>query len=146
MRLLLLVCLLLLPSVAPAMQYILLETSRGPIKLELDDQRAPETVKNFLTYAETRFYDGTIFHRVIDNFMIQGGGYTANLQAKPTRAPIRNEAANGLKNLRGTIAMARTQVSTAPPANSSSISRTMIFSTTGGMARKVSAMPSSVGW
>ncbi len=108
MRLLLLVCLLLLPSVAPAMQYVLLETSRGEIKLELDDQRAPETVKNFLTYAEAGFYDGTIFHRVVADFMIQGGGYTADLQAKPTLAPIRNEAGNGLKNRRGTIAMART--------------------------------------
>ena len=85
-----------------------LETSLGPIVLELDAEKAPATVENFLTYVREGFYDGTIFHRVIDGFMIQGGGFTDDYERKPTRDPIRNEADNGLKNLRGTIAMART--------------------------------------
>ena len=85
-----------------------LDTSLGPITLELADDKAPKTVENFLVYAREGFYNGTIFHRVIDGFMIQGGGFTTDFQQKPTRAPVRNEADNGLKNLRGTIAMART--------------------------------------
>ncbi len=85
-----------------------LDTSLGPITLELADDKAPKTVENFLAYAREGFYNGTIFHRVIDGFMIQGGGFTADFQQKPTRAPVRNEADNGLKNLRGTVAMART--------------------------------------
>jgi peptidyl-prolyl cis-trans isomerase B (cyclophilin B) len=80
----------------------------GTITLELDSGKAPITVGNFLKYAKSGHYDGTIFHRVIDGFMIQGGGFTKDMNQKPTEAPIRNEAMNGLKNQRGTIAMART--------------------------------------
>ena len=87
-----------------------IETSKGTITLELDEAKAPATVANFAAYAREGFYDGTIFHRVIDGFMIQGGGFTAEMVQKETKAPIRNEAANGLKNARGTIAMARTMV------------------------------------
>ncbi len=85
-----------------------LETSMGDIVLELDRDKAPRTVDNFLRYVQDGFYDGTIFHRVVRNFVIQGGGYTTALQKKATRPPIRNEADNGLRNRRGTIAMART--------------------------------------
>jgi cyclophilin family peptidyl-prolyl cis-trans isomerase len=85
-----------------------LDTSLGAITLELAEDQAPKTVENFLDYAREGFYNGTIFHRVIDGFMIQGGGFTADFQQKTTRAPIQNEADNGLKNQRGTIAMART--------------------------------------
>jgi len=84
-----------------------LETTMGDIVIELDEDKAPVTVANFLKYVEDSFYDGTIFHRVINKFMIQGGGLTADMQKKPTRPPIVNEASNGLKNNRGTIAMAR---------------------------------------
>ena len=82
----------------------------GSITVELDDEKAPITVKNFLDYAASGHYDGTIFHRVIDGFMIQGGGFTKAMDQKPTKAPIKNEASNGLTNKRGTIAMARTMV------------------------------------
>jgi peptidyl-prolyl cis-trans isomerase B (cyclophilin B) len=85
-----------------------LHTSLGVIGLELDDKRAPETVKNFLGYVESGFYTNTVFHRVIDGFMIQGGGFEPGMKQKQTRAPIKNEAANGLKNERYTVAMART--------------------------------------
>lgn len=85
-----------------------LETSMGNIVIELDEQAAPVTVKNFLGYVEAGFYNGTIFHRVIPGFMVQGGGFTEQLARKQTRAPIINEAKNGLSNMRGTIAMART--------------------------------------
>ena len=88
----------------------IIETSKGTITLELDETKAPETVRNFAAYAKSGHYDGTIFHRVIDGFMIQGGGFTTKMVQKPTEAPIRNEAMNGLKNDRGTIAMARTSV------------------------------------
>ena len=84
-------------------------TSLGDIQLELDTGNAPDTVSNFITYVLDGHYDGTLFHRVISDFMIQGGGMRIGLVENPTRAPIRNEADNGLKNLRGTIAMARTQ-------------------------------------
>jgi len=87
-----------------------IETSMGSITLELDEAKAPVTVKNFCAYAKNGHYDGTIFHRVIDGFMIQGGGFTASMDQKPTQAPIKNEAMNGLSNARGTIAMARTMV------------------------------------
>ena len=87
-----------------------IETSMGTITLELDEAKAPVTVANFAQYAKDGFYDGTIFHRVIDGFMIQGGGFTKDMNQKETRAAIRNEAMNGLKNVRGTIAMARTSV------------------------------------
>lgn len=85
-----------------------LQTNLGDIVLELNDEKAPNTVANFISYVNDGFYNGTIFHRVIDGFMIQGGGFTENLQKKGTKAPIKNEADNGLKNLRGTVAMART--------------------------------------
>jgi len=87
-----------------------LHTNKGDITLQLDAEKAPKTVRNFLEYVNSGFYNGTIFHRVIGNFMIQGGGFTKNFAEKPTRASIKNEAANGLKNLRGTLAMARTSV------------------------------------
>ncbi len=87
---------------------VLMKTSMGDIKLELNAQKAPKTVANFLSYVEDGFYDGTIFHRVISNFMIQGGGFTPDMKQKETKPSIPNEAGNGLKNLRGTIAMART--------------------------------------
>ncbi|MEX1032222.1 MAG: peptidylprolyl isomerase [Cellvibrionaceae bacterium] len=87
---------------------ITLHTSLGDIVLELDHDKAPKTAANFKQYAEDGFYDGTIFHRVIDNFMVQGGGMTADMQEKETRDSIQNEADNGLKNTLGTVAMART--------------------------------------
>jgi peptidyl-prolyl cis-trans isomerase A (cyclophilin A) len=86
-----------------------LKTSQGVIVLELDAAKAPKTTENFLQYVKDGFYDGTIFHRVIDNFMIQGGGMTSDMKEKSTRAPIPNEAKNGLKNVIGSIAMARTR-------------------------------------
>ncbi len=87
---------------------VALHTNLGDIILELDAAKAPLSTQNFLAYAKDGFYNGTVFHRVIDNFMAQGGGYTTDLQPKPTRASIQNEANNGLSNLRGTVAMART--------------------------------------
>jgi peptidyl-prolyl cis-trans isomerase A (cyclophilin A) len=95
------------PSAAAAPR-VLLTTTEGNITLELDAQKAPKTVANFLEYVKSGHYDGTIFHRVIDGFMIQGGGYGADLAQKPTRAPIPLESRSGLNNDRGTIAMART--------------------------------------
>ena len=92
----------------PEKKMVKLETSMGDIVVELNEEAAPVTVKNFLTYVEEGFYDGTIFHRVISNFMIQGGGFTEQMVRKPTKPPIVNEASNGLKNIRGSIAMART--------------------------------------
>lgn len=86
-----------------------LHTNHGVITLELDAEKAPATVENFITYAKNGHYDGTIFHRVINNFMIQGGGFEPGMKQKPTGEPIQNEAANGLKNEIGTVAMARTQ-------------------------------------
>ncbi|MGH7170401.1 MAG: peptidylprolyl isomerase [Gemmataceae bacterium] len=88
--------------------FVVLETSHGAIKLELDADKAPVTVANFLSYVDDEFYDGTIFHRVIPTFMIQGGGFEPGLKQKKTKAAIKNEAPNGLSNARGTIAMART--------------------------------------
>lgn len=87
---------------------VIIRTTFGDIKLELDAEKAPITVANFLEYARAGFYDGTIFHRVINNFMIQGGGFDTSMSQKPVRKPIQNEADNGLKNDFGTIAMART--------------------------------------
>ena len=87
---------------------IVMDTTKGKIVIELDAEKAPQTVKNFLVYVDAGFYDGTIFHRVIPDFMIQGGGFTAGMQQKDTRSKIQNEADNGLRNERGTIAMART--------------------------------------
>lgn len=89
---------------------VLMKTSLGDIKIELDEAKAPISVKNFLAYVEDGHYDGTIFHRVIPNFMIQGGGFDKEMTQKPTKPPIKNEAGNGLKNEVGTIAMARTNV------------------------------------
>ena len=83
-------------------------TTLGPITLQLEAEKAPETVSNFISYVESGFYDGTIFHRVIEDFMIQGGGMDKAMNTKPTNDPIRNEANNGLKNAYGTVAMART--------------------------------------
>lgn len=87
---------------------ITLHTNKGDIELELDTTHTPKTAENFLQYAKSGFYDGVIFHRVIKNFMVQGGGFDQNMQQKKTLAPIENEADKGGKNLRGTIAMART--------------------------------------
>ena len=89
---------------------VIIKTTLGDIKVKLAADKAPLTVANFLAYADSGHYNGTIFHRVIDGFMIQGGGFDAKMNQKPTRAPIKNEAANGLQNKRGTIAMARTAV------------------------------------
>ena len=89
--------------------HILMTTTVGSMTLELDADNAPKTVENFLSYVSDGFYDGTIFHRVINNFMVQGGGFTADMEQKAPQAPIENEANNGLENARGTIAMARTQ-------------------------------------
>jgi len=88
----------------------IIDTSLGQIRAELDAEKAPESVRNFIEYATSGHYNGTIFHRVIPGFMVQGGGMTEDMAQKPTRPPIRNEAGNGLKNLRGTLAMARTNV------------------------------------
>lgn len=85
-----------------------IKTNLGDITVELDEKAAPKTVDNFLNYVLEGFYDGTIFHRVIKGFMIQGGGFTVDMQQKPVNPPIKNEAANGLMNKKGTIAMART--------------------------------------
>ncbi|GAB5450000.1 MAG: peptidylprolyl isomerase [Halioglobus sp.] len=87
---------------------VTIRTTFGELTLELDAEKAPQTVANFISYAKDGFYDGTIFHRVIDNFMIQGGGFDADMNQKETAAPIENEADNGLKNDFGTVAMART--------------------------------------
>jgi peptidyl-prolyl cis-trans isomerase A (cyclophilin A) len=87
---------------------VILSTSQGDVKVELDSEKAPITVKNFLGYVDDGFFDGTIFHRVIPGFMIQGGGFDQEMAQKDTRAPIKNEADNGLRNQRGTLAMART--------------------------------------
>ncbi|MDH1671533.1 MULTISPECIES: peptidylprolyl isomerase [Stutzerimonas] len=88
---------------------VLLTTSLGEIELELEAEKAPVSVENFLGYVDSGFYDGTVFHRVIPGFMVQGGGFGEGLNQKPTKAPIKNEADNGLHNVRGTVAMARTQ-------------------------------------
>lgn len=90
------------------MSTVELTTSKGTITIELDEAKAPITTENFLTYVKESFFDETIFHRVIPNFMVQGGGFTADMTQKPTNSPIKNEADNGLANDRGTLAMART--------------------------------------
>lgn len=96
------------PAFAEEEPRVRLKTSMGDIVISLEPEKAPETVENFLSYVRDGFYDGTIFHRVIDGFMIQGGGFTTDYTKKPTREPIANEADNGLQNVRGSIAMART--------------------------------------
>lgn len=111
MRKFLMLALLALPvfsANAEETVYVGLNTSEGYIELALDKEKAPISVENFVTYVEEGHYDGTIFHRVIKNFMIQGGGFDASMNRKPTRAAIKNEAKNGLKNKRGSVAMART--------------------------------------
>lgn len=90
------------------MDVVVMETSLGKIEIELNREKAPKSTENYLTYVDAKHYDGTIFHRVINGFMIQGGGFDDKMKEKSTRAPIPNEAANGLKNERGSIAMART--------------------------------------
>lgn len=109
MKLLLLVSLMLFGSLSfAAKPVVVMETNMGTIEIELDDEKAPVSVRNFLNYVDKKFYDGTIFHRVINNFMIQGGGMDEKLREKRTEAPIMNEAKNGLSNDTGTVAMART--------------------------------------
>jgi cyclophilin family peptidyl-prolyl cis-trans isomerase len=108
-RLLLLGCILFCqPLVAAGNPTAVIHTSKGEIQIELFADKAPASVENFIAYARSGLYDGTIFHRVISHFMIQGGGFTADMTKKATREPIANEAANGLSNKRGTIALART--------------------------------------
>jgi cyclophilin family peptidyl-prolyl cis-trans isomerase len=97
------------PEPAPGNPVAVISTSFGDVTIELFKEQAPVSVANFVQYAQDGFYDGTIFHRVVPKFMIQGGGYTASLVEKTTRPPIQNEATNGLRNLRGTVAMARKQ-------------------------------------
>ncbi|WP_371929838.1 peptidylprolyl isomerase [Uliginosibacterium sp. 31-16] len=97
-----------LNAAAQAAPQVKIVTSMGDITLELNADKAPQTVANFLKYVEDKHYDGTIFHRVIKDFMIQGGGFTQQMEQKPTQPPVKNEASNGLKNERGSIAMART--------------------------------------
>jgi cyclophilin family peptidyl-prolyl cis-trans isomerase len=96
------------PAPAPKVVKVALETSKGTIELELDAEKAPISTANFVNYVKKGHYDGTIFHRVISNFMIQGGGFSADMSQKSTDAPIQNESKNGLKNVKGSIAMART--------------------------------------
>jgi cyclophilin family peptidyl-prolyl cis-trans isomerase len=95
----------MLPTMATT---VVVETDLGNIEIDLEDEKAPKSVENFLKYVEDKHYEGTLFHRVIPGFMAQGGGYNASLEKKPTRDPVENEADNGLKNVRGTVAMART--------------------------------------
>ncbi len=99
---------MLATAAAQAAPRVLFKTSGGRFVVELYPQQAPKTVENFLRYVREDFYDGTIFHRVISGFVIQGGGYTADFERKPTHSPIKNEADNGLRNARGTLSMART--------------------------------------
>lgn len=96
------------PKANDANPRVRFETSKGPIVIELFAKEAPKTVENFLEYTRSGFYDGTVFHRVIPGFVIQGGGFTADMTQKATRPPIPNEADNGIKNSRGTLSMART--------------------------------------
>ncbi len=105
-------CFLLMPDIARAKDNprAVIDTGRGEIVVELFADEAPISVKNFLDYTKDGFYNGTIFHRVMSNFMIQGGGFTKEMRKKPVKSPIKNEANNGLSNLRGTLAMARTNV------------------------------------
>ena len=116
-----------------------LDTTLGKIVIELDPEKAPKTVENFLGYVKSGFYDGTIFHRVIPGFMIQGGGFTPDMKQKTTQPPIPNEADNGLKNKRGTLSMARTErPGAAPPRSSSSTSTTT--------ARSITPRKTAGGW
>ncbi len=119
---------------------VVIETSLGDITVELNQEKAPKSVENFLGYVKDGFYGGTTFHRVIQGFMIQGGGLTPDMQRKPTKAAIQNEAANGLKNARGTIAMARTgEVNSAT-------SQFFINTVDNGMLDHKSADPAGFGY
>lgn len=102
------ICLMSVTFAFGANPVVVMDTSHGTIEIELSQDKAPKTVENFLKYVDAKFYDGTIFHRVINNFMIQGGGFSQDMKEKKTRDPIKNEANNGLRNEVGTIAMART--------------------------------------
>ena len=104
-----LLALILTPAALAANPKVEFKTSLGTVVIDLYPENAPQTVDNFLQYVKDGFYDGTVFHRVIPGFMVQGGGFTRNLQQKPTRPAIRNEAGNGLRNAVGTVAMARTK-------------------------------------
>ncbi len=104
----LILSLLFSSSLFAANPVVVMETSMGSIEIELNQEKAPVSVKNFLSYVDSKFYDKTIFHRVINGFMIQGGGFEEGMKEKKTKAPIKNEGKNGLKNDAGTIAMART--------------------------------------
>ena len=106
--LLLVLSIFALSAAAATAPKVKLETTMGDVVIELNQQKAPISVENFLGYVRDGFYDGTIFHRVISNFMVQGGGFTADFKRKEVKAPIKNEANNGLQNSRGTLAMART--------------------------------------
>lgn len=108
LKLVLLLSLLFMTSNASAAPSVIIETSKGNISVELDPEKAPISVKNFLEYVDAKYYDGLVFHRVIPGFMIQGGGMDASLKQKETKASIKIESNNGLKNVRGSIAMART--------------------------------------
>jgi peptidyl-prolyl cis-trans isomerase A (cyclophilin A) len=108
MRLILLCALLSSLTAFAANPTVIMETNQGTIEIELNEEKAPVTVKNFLSYVDAKFYDNTIFHRVINGFMIQGGGFEEGMKEKKTKAPIVNEGKNGLRNDEGTIAMART--------------------------------------
>ena len=126
---------------------VTMKTSMGEIVLELDRKRAPVTVENFLRYTKDGFYNGTVFHRVIPDFMIQGGGMEPGMKKKPTRSPIKNEATNGLKNKTGTIAMARTSMSwTAQRGSSSSTARTIPSWTIGTHRPGDTDTPCSARW
>jgi len=122
------------------MRQVDLETSAGTIRVELDDEKAPETVKNFLTNVENGHFDGTVFHRVIKGFMIQGGGFAPGMKQKSTEAPIQNEANNGLKNAHYTLAMARTN------APHSATAQFFINTTNNGFLDFKSESPSGWGY
>lgn len=123
-----------------------MNTTFGALTLELDAEKAPKTVQNFVDYANNGFYDGTIFHRVIDNFMIQGGGFDADMSQKPTAEPIENEADNGLKNDRGTIAMARTMDPNSATAQFFINVKDMISSTTAARICRAGAIVCLAEW
>ena len=122
---------------------VLMETSKGNITIELFKEKAPISVKNFLGYVADGYYDGLIFHRVINGFMVQGGGMDENMQPKKTKFAIKNEAANGLKNLNGLWQWHALRLLTAPHHSFSSILLIMLFLTTKGKDRKISVMPFS---
>ncbi len=131
---------------------VVIKTSMGNIKVELFEDKAPETVKNFLKYTDEKFYDGTVFHRVIgkpnssSDFMIQGGGFESGMKEKKTRDPIKNESANNLANERGTLAMAPLPIQTARRRSFSSISRTTVSSIGRMLAIKWATVCSAKFW